>query len=130
MDGILGLQPRDKVTVLAVNTIKFFSNKSHENRFLFPVRNAFVLDHQHDRPGVICEPAGLTEIVHFVRAQRFLRPSEKGQRKSLMLSWIETQTNQKVKSDILTQVICDVTAGAWGKKFNAVSHKPKLTGTD
>ena len=28
------------------------------------------------------------------------------------------------------QVICDVIAGAWGKKFNAVSHKPKLTGTD
>ena len=24
----------------------------------------------------------------------------------------------------LFQVICNVTAGAWGKKFNAVSHKP------
>ena len=28
------------------------------------------------------------------------------------------------------QVICDVTAGAWERNFNAVSHKPKLTGTD
>ena len=43
----------------------------------------------------------LTEIVYFVYAQRFLKPSEKDQRKSLMLSWIQTRTNQKVKSDIL-----------------------------
>lgn len=51
----------------------------------------------------------LTEIVYFVYAQRFLKPSEKDQRRSLMLSWIQTRTNQKVKSDILTGIVSRIT---------------------
>ena len=92
LDGILGLQPRNKVTMLVVvNTIKLFSNNLHETGVLFPEeRTAFVLDHQ---------------IAHFVYAQRFLKPNEKDQRRILMLSWIQTRTNQKVKSDILTGLV-------------------------
>ena len=51
----------------------------------------------------------LTEIAHFVYAQRFLKPNEKDQRRILMLSWIQTRTNQKVKSDILTGLVSRIT---------------------
>lgn len=55
----------------------------------------------------------LTEIAHVVYAQRFLRPNEKGQRRILMLSWIQTRTNQKVKSDILTGLVSRITLGLY-----------------
>ena len=114
LDGILGLQPRNKVTMLVVvNTIKFFSNNLHETGFcsqrremlLFLTTNmAAVTSPTHQQISL-----RLTEIVHFVYAQRFLKPSEKDQRRSLMLSWIQTRTNQKVKSDILTGLVSRIT---------------------
>ena len=42
---ILGLQPRDKVAILVVNTKETFLLNLHQNRVHFPAeRNAFVLD--------------------------------------------------------------------------------------
>ena len=54
---ILSLQPHDKVAMLVANTITFFSKNLHEIGVQFPQeRNAFVLDHQHGRHDVRCNP--------------------------------------------------------------------------
>ena len=56
--AILGLQPRDKAAMLVVNTKEIFLLNLHQNRVHFPAeRNAFVLDHQHGRRDVTCNPA-------------------------------------------------------------------------
>ena len=58
LTDILGLQPRDKVAMLVVNTKETFLLNLHQNRVHFPAeRNAFVLDHQHGRRDVNCKPA-------------------------------------------------------------------------
>ena len=55
---ILDLQPRDKAAMLVVNTKEIFLQNLHQNRVHFPAeRNAFVLDHQHGRRDVTCQPA-------------------------------------------------------------------------
>ena len=58
MYQILGLQPRDKVAMLGVNTKETFLLNLHQNRIQFPAeRNVFVLDHQHGHRDVTCKPA-------------------------------------------------------------------------
>ena len=54
----MGLQPRDKVAMLVVNTKETFLLSLRQNRVHFPAeRNALVLDPQHGRRDVTCKPA-------------------------------------------------------------------------
>ena len=56
--SILGLQPRDKAAMLAVNTKEIFVLNLHQNRVHFRAeRSSFVLYHQHGRRDVTCKPA-------------------------------------------------------------------------
>ena len=94
--------------MLVANTIKFFSNNLHENGFCSQ-RRELLLSLTMTSPAHQQISLRLTEIAHFVYVQRFLKPNEKDQRRSLTLSWIKTRTNQKVKSDILTGLVSRIT---------------------
>ena len=70
---ILGLEPRDKVAMLVVNTKETFLLNLHQNRVHFPLEgNAFILDPQHGRRDITCKPAILSQSQSFCQLLSFI----------------------------------------------------------